>query len=151
MPDCLEITAETDDGVVMGLRHRELAVEGVQFHPESILTVGGHDLLRNFLAQVGAPADGAARQRLRRRRRIAGASSTPDDDRHRASRRSAVGVAVGVLVDHAAVLAWGRRCPSSTTRREARRRSMVLMALASMRPTTDGDVALGRAASTRPP
>ena len=59
VPDCLEITAETDDGVVMGLRHRELAVEGVQFHPESILTVGGHDLLRNFLAQVGAPAAGA--------------------------------------------------------------------------------------------
>ena len=56
VPDCLEITAETDDGVVMGLRHRDLAVEGVQFHPESILTVGGHDLLRNFLAQVGAPA-----------------------------------------------------------------------------------------------
>src|SRR5688500_19495677 len=47
----LEITAETDDGIVMGLRHRELGVEGVQFHPESILTVGGHDLLRNFLAR----------------------------------------------------------------------------------------------------
>jgi anthranilate synthase component II len=61
VPDCLEITAETDDGVVMGLRHRELAVEGVQFHPESILTVAGHDLLRNFLAQVGVPA--GARQR----------------------------------------------------------------------------------------
>jgi anthranilate synthase component II len=58
VPDCLEITAETDDGVVMGLRHRDVAVEGVQFHPESILTVGGHDLLRNFLAQVGAPAAG---------------------------------------------------------------------------------------------
>ena len=56
VPDCLEVTAETDDGIVMGLRHRELAVEGVQFHPESILTTGGHDLLRNFLAQVGAPA-----------------------------------------------------------------------------------------------
>ena len=55
VPDCLEITAETDDGIVMGLRHRELAVEGVQFHPESILTAGGHDLLRNFLAAVGAP------------------------------------------------------------------------------------------------
>ncbi len=54
VPDCLEITAETDDGVVMGLRHRELAVEGVQFHPESILTAAGHDLLRNFLGQVGA-------------------------------------------------------------------------------------------------
>jgi len=56
VPDSLEITAETDDGIVMGLRHRELGVEGVQFHPESILTAGGHDLVRNFLAQVeGAP------------------------------------------------------------------------------------------------
>jgi anthranilate synthase component II len=52
VPDCLEITAETDDGIVMGLRHREHAVEGVQFHPESILTVGGHDLLRTFLGHV---------------------------------------------------------------------------------------------------
>jgi anthranilate synthase/aminodeoxychorismate synthase-like glutamine amidotransferase len=50
VPDVLEITAETDDGIVMGLRHKELGVEGVQFHPESILTTGGHDLLRNFLA-----------------------------------------------------------------------------------------------------
>jgi anthranilate synthase/aminodeoxychorismate synthase-like glutamine amidotransferase len=49
LPAELEVTAETDDGVVMGLRHRDLAVEGVQFHPESILTVGGHDLLRNWL------------------------------------------------------------------------------------------------------
>jgi anthranilate synthase/aminodeoxychorismate synthase-like glutamine amidotransferase len=54
VPDCLEITAETDDGIVMGLRHKELQVEGVQFHPESILTAGGHDLLRNFLATAGA-------------------------------------------------------------------------------------------------
>ena len=55
VPDALEVTAWTDDGVVMGLRHRELPIEGVQFHPESILTVGGHDLLRNFLDQmVGA-------------------------------------------------------------------------------------------------
>ncbi len=52
VPDVLEVTAETDDGIVMGLRHRALGVEGVQFHPESILTVGGHDLLRNFLAAV---------------------------------------------------------------------------------------------------
>ena len=55
VPDCLEITAETDDGIVMGLRHKELQVEGVQFHPESILTAGGHDLLRNFLASAAAP------------------------------------------------------------------------------------------------
>ncbi|MBM3675633.1 MAG: aminodeoxychorismate/anthranilate synthase component II [Actinobacteria bacterium] len=50
VPDCLEITAETDDGIVMGLRHREHPIEGVQFHPEAILTEGGHDLLRSFLA-----------------------------------------------------------------------------------------------------
>ncbi|WP_193166092.1 anthranilate synthase component II [Microbulbifer hainanensis] len=54
LPDCLEITAwtETESGEIeeiMGLRHRELAVEGVQFHPESILTQHGHDMLRNFL------------------------------------------------------------------------------------------------------
>ncbi len=56
VPGVLEITAETDDGIVMGLRHRELGVEGVQFHPESILTAGGHDLLRNFLAATVAAA-----------------------------------------------------------------------------------------------
>jgi anthranilate synthase component 2 len=56
VPDVLEITAETDDGLVMGLRHRDAPTEGVQFHPESILTVGGHDLVGNFLAQVDAYA-----------------------------------------------------------------------------------------------
>ncbi len=49
LPDCLEITAETDDGVIMGLRHRDMAVDGVQFHPESILTDEGKNLLQNFL------------------------------------------------------------------------------------------------------
>ena len=54
VPACLEVTAETDDGVIMGVRHRELPVEGVQFHPESILTAAGHDLLANFLSYVTA-------------------------------------------------------------------------------------------------
>jgi para-aminobenzoate synthetase component II len=49
LPDCLEVTAETAEGEIMGLRHRTLGVEGVQFHPESILTRAGMDLLRNFL------------------------------------------------------------------------------------------------------
>jgi anthranilate synthase/aminodeoxychorismate synthase-like glutamine amidotransferase len=49
VPDCLEISAWTDDGLVMGLRHKEHALEGVQFHPESILTNAGKDLLKNFL------------------------------------------------------------------------------------------------------
>lgn len=49
LPDCLEITAWTDDGEIMGVRHKTLAVEGVQFHPESILSDRGHDLLRNFI------------------------------------------------------------------------------------------------------
>ncbi|MGQ9731109.1 MAG: anthranilate synthase component II [Candidatus Zipacnadales bacterium] len=52
MPASLEITAETEDGLVMGVRHRELPVEGVQFHPEAILTEHGHQMLRNFLEQV---------------------------------------------------------------------------------------------------
>lgn len=49
LPDCLEITAWTDDGEIMGLRHKTMAVEGVQFHPESILTEHGHAMLDNFL------------------------------------------------------------------------------------------------------
>ena len=49
IPDCLAITAWTDDGEIMGVKHKTLAVEGVQFHPESVLTEHGHDLLNNFL------------------------------------------------------------------------------------------------------
>ena len=52
IPDSLEVTAWTDQGMVMGLRHKEYPVEGVQFHPESILTPVGHDLLQNFLNLV---------------------------------------------------------------------------------------------------
>ena len=52
VPDVLEVTAESDDGLVMGLRHRDLPVEGVQFHPESILTEAGHSLLGNFLGRA---------------------------------------------------------------------------------------------------
>jgi len=52
LPDCLEITAWTADGEIMGLRHRTLAVEGVQFHPESIASECGHELLKNFLTQA---------------------------------------------------------------------------------------------------
>jgi anthranilate synthase component 2 len=56
-PDCLEVTAWTDDGTIMGLRHRQHAVEGVQFHPESFMTQTGKDLLRNFLMSGRASHD----------------------------------------------------------------------------------------------
>ncbi len=54
LPGCLEVSARTAEGEIMGLRHREFAIEGVQFHPESIGTREGKELLRNFLAGVGA-------------------------------------------------------------------------------------------------
>ena len=53
LPDCLEVTAETEDGIIMGLRHRALPVHGVQFHPESIASEQGHALLANFLGLAG--------------------------------------------------------------------------------------------------
>jgi len=55
VPDVLEVTATTEDGTIMGLRHRHLPIEGVQFHPESILTAEGHRLLANWLSQCGQP------------------------------------------------------------------------------------------------
>ena len=53
VPDCLDVTAETDDGLVMGLQHKELPIHGVQFHPESIASTGGHALLANFIRLAG--------------------------------------------------------------------------------------------------
>lgn len=55
VPDCLEVTGRTESGVIMAVRHRELPVEGVQFHPESVLTEGGHRMLANWLAAAGHP------------------------------------------------------------------------------------------------
>ena len=55
VPAALEVSAWSEDGAVMGLRHREMAVEGVQFHPESILTEGGHRMVANWLASCGQP------------------------------------------------------------------------------------------------
>jgi len=56
LPGCLAVSAESDDGDIMGVRHRTLAVEGVQFHPEALLTEHGHALLKNFLDPAGALA-----------------------------------------------------------------------------------------------
>ena len=69
LPDVLEVTGHTSGGVIMALRHRELAVEGVQFHPESVLTEGGHAMLANWLAECG---DAEARDRATHLAPVAG-------------------------------------------------------------------------------
>ncbi|KAF0674831.1 anthranilate synthase component II [Profundibacterium mesophilum] len=56
LPECLEVTAELDDGTIMGLAHRTLPIEGVQFHPESIASDHGHDMLRSFIGRLGVAA-----------------------------------------------------------------------------------------------
>lgn len=55
LPSSLEVTATTNDGMIMGMRHREYDVEGVQFHPESVLTQHGHEIVRNFLRRTASP------------------------------------------------------------------------------------------------
>jgi len=59
LPECLEVTAQTSDGLIMGLVHKELPIHGVQFHPESIATAAGHELLANFIElATGKPVEG---------------------------------------------------------------------------------------------
>lgn len=58
LPDCLEVTATSEDGEIMGVRHKTLAVEGIQFHPESIMTPMGKKMLRNFMNQIPARENG---------------------------------------------------------------------------------------------
>jgi anthranilate synthase component 2 len=60
LPDCLEVTAQTADGEIMGLKHKTRPIEGVQFHPESIASEHGHDILANFLALIRSPGAKAA-------------------------------------------------------------------------------------------
>ena len=90
LPDCLEQTA-SGDGVLMGVRHRELPAEGVQFHPESVLTEQGHELLANFLARTRPEARCPTRSHLGDRRRSPRGSDLSEDRPPRCSRRSCTG------------------------------------------------------------
>jgi para-aminobenzoate synthetase component II len=64
VPDVLQVTGRTESGVIMAVRHRELPVDGVQFHPESVLTEGGHRMLANWMTAAGHPVDERLVQRL---------------------------------------------------------------------------------------
>ncbi|WP_158879782.1 aminodeoxychorismate/anthranilate synthase component II [Amycolatopsis anabasis] len=69
IPDEFEVTGRTESGVVMGMRHRELPIEGVQFHPESVLTEGGHRMLANWMRSAGHPAEESTVDNLERETR----------------------------------------------------------------------------------
>jgi anthranilate synthase component II len=75
LPDCLEITAQTDDGLIMGLQHRTHRVHGVQFHPESIASEQGHALLANFLGIAGIAHNRGPKQSARRKGKPAAQST----------------------------------------------------------------------------
>jgi anthranilate synthase component 2 len=68
LPDCLEVTAETEDGLIMGLRHRSYNMHGVQFHPESIASEHGHQLLANFLGLAGVLDNRGPKRKPQRRK-----------------------------------------------------------------------------------
>ena len=79
LPPALEVTARTRSGVIMGVRHTELAIHGVQFHPESILTEGGHRMLANWLAYCGWLRDDTLVRRLENEVRAAVRPHLPTD------------------------------------------------------------------------
>src|SRR5262249_34019136 len=89
LPDCLEITAETDEGEIMGVKHKQLPIWGVQFHPESILTDSGRQILSNFLKLGAGEGDQAAGKhqasstRVRSQAVVGAANSSGAVDRNR--------------------------------------------------------------------
>lgn len=76
VPDDFEVSARTESGIVMGMRHRELPVEGVQFHPESVLTDGGHRMLANWMAAAGYPVEESVVAELERGMRAVAAAAS---------------------------------------------------------------------------